>query len=572
MENKRAKRVSPALRTIYPILILVICLIMGIGYATLNSIMLNISGESIAMLQEGVFITEVNYSTSNGADIVNSNINATTGTLLNSSIVLSSSDSTSYITYSIKLLNSYDFNAYYIGTKYDTNFYDNSNIVFELSNNLVQGMVLSPGESIEFTITFKYKNGVIPSQRINKLNSYISFVFSTIPSDYVVLEYIESTGTQYIDTGVSAANGFKFEGKASFTLIPGHTMGVIGAHDISEPYYRNYLTLTTETGTYSWCFSADNYYFSTLTNFESNVTYDIEMSTVQDNIYFYVDGVNQLTNFTQKTAVRTANNLYLMGINNGNGVSAYAYMKLYESKLYLGDELVRYFIPCINPSGEVGLYDLATNQFYGNSGTGEFVASLPKGYTLLNYIESTGTQYIDTGYKPTSENLKVELTFLSTNNSNGNQSLFGNEINNCELSSHHRQWSMVLYGGINSWTHWVGYTEAFHRLTTTINTIYTYSVHANNGSLSVVFNGSSSSSTYSGVLLKTLNIFIFANHIDGSVNQFSYIRLYSFKMYDSDILVRDFVPVTDASGTAGLYDLVNNKFYGNSGSGSFLTG
>ena len=43
-------------------------------------------------------------------------------------------------------------------------------------------------------------------------------------------------------------------------------------------------------------------------------------------------------------------------------------------------------------------------------------------------------------------------------------------------------------------------------------------------------------------------------------------------MYDSDILVRDYVPVTNASGTAGLYDLVNNKFYGNSGSGSFLTG
>ena len=31
-------------------------------------------------------------------------------------------------------------------------------------------------------------------------------------------------------------------------------------------------------------------------------------------------------------------------------------------------------IPCINPSNEVGMYDTISKQFFGNSGTGEFIA------------------------------------------------------------------------------------------------------------------------------------------------------------------------------------------------------
>ena len=38
--------------------------------------------------------------------------------------------------------------------------------------------------------------------------------------------------------------------------------------------------------------------------------------------------------------------------------------------------------------------------------------SLPSGYTRLEYIESTGTQYIDTGVVPDA-NTKVECDFLA---------------------------------------------------------------------------------------------------------------------------------------------------------------
>ena len=45
------------------------------------------------------------------------------------------------------------------------------------------------------------------------------------------------------------------------------------------------------------------------------------------------------------------------------------------------------------------------------------------------------------------------------------------------------------------------------------------------------------------------------------------------KLWDNDVLVRDYVPVLRLSDMSyGLYDKVNNVFYGNSGSGTFIGG
>ena len=49
-------------------------------------------------------------------------------------------------------------------------------------------------------------------------------------------------------------------------------------------------------------------------------------------------------------------------------------------------------------------------------------------------------------------------------------------------------------------------------------------------------------------------------------------RLYSFKIYEGETLMRNFVPcIESATGKAGLYDTVEGKFYGNAGNGAFVT-
>lgn len=52
----------------------------------------------------------------------------------------------------------------------------------------------------------------------------------------------------------------------------------------------------------------------------------------------------------------------------------------------------------------------------------------------------------------------------------------------------------------------------------------------------------------------------------------TYGKMYYFKLYNDGILVRDMVPCKDMKGIVCMYDRVENKFYYNSGSGSFTAG
>ena len=80
-------------------------------------------------------------------------------------------------------------------------------------------------------------------------------------------------------------------------------------------------------------------------------------------------------------------------------------MRIYEMKLGLRDgTIVRHLVPALDSNGRPCLHDLISGQAFYNSGTGEFLfqirADLPKGYTKVEYLESTGTQWIDTGIVP----------------------------------------------------------------------------------------------------------------------------------------------------------------------------
>lgn len=68
------------------------------------------------------------------------------------------------------------------------------------------------------------------------------------------------------------------------------------------------------------------------------------------------------------------------------------------------------------------------------------------------------------------------------------------------------------------------------------------------------------------------NIVLFGINTVGSVSFFSASNLYSCQIYDNGTLIRDFVPCTNASGTVGLYDVVNDEFYQNAGTGTFTAG
>ena len=69
-----------------------------------------------------------------------------------------------------------------------------------------------------------------------------------------------------------------------------------------------------------------------------------------------------------------------------------------------------------------------------------------------------------------------------------------------------------------------------------------------------------------------VNMYIFNNNNNGSLSGGSSAKLYNCSIYDNGVLIRSFIPCKNASGTVGLYDSVNNQFYQNAGTGTFIAG
>lgn len=191
----------------------------------------------------------------------------------------------------------------------------------------------------------------------------------------------------------------------------------------------------------------------------------------------------------------------------------------------------------------------------------EFISRLPQGYQEVEYIESSGTQYIDTGYKPTSNNLRIACEFEYTADHSAS-SVFGSESSG--------KYSIVPWGAPKFY---VGSSIQLLEQTTALNTKYALDAHANAGTFTVSLNGKTNSASYSGSILTTVNMGIFCDIIAGVANDFCSMKLYAMYIYDNGNLVRDFVPCYRKSdNVAGLYDLVNNVFYTNAGSGVFAVG
>lgn len=107
-----------------------------------------------------------------------------------------------------------------------------------------------------------------------------------------------------------------------------------------------------------------------------------------DRNKLYVDGVLVHTQDTEDT-FDVPHNIWLLGGNFGDtGYSPdVPVLNLKEAKVWLKDILVRHFVPCVllknitadkdskgtaRNAGAVGMWDILTDKFYANSGTGAF--------------------------------------------------------------------------------------------------------------------------------------------------------------------------------------------------------
>ena len=167
------------------------------------------------------------------------------------------------------------------------------------------------------------------------------------------VEYLESSGTQYIDTGLVATNNTKIS-------ITFERQGIDGCLIATDTAWCN-------TGFGIWS-HAGEYGNTCITSI--SLSDNIKHTVVNDKGKFYIDG-SLYTTLTANT-FSTAQNLYLFALNRAGSIIENYTGKFYSCQIYDNDVIVRDFVPAIDGYGKVCLYDKVTQAFFYNGGSGTF--------------------------------------------------------------------------------------------------------------------------------------------------------------------------------------------------------
>ena len=174
---------------------------------------------------------------------------------------------------------------------------------------------------------------------------------------------------------------------------------------------------------------------------------------------------------------------------------------------------------------------------------------VPLEYQMVNYLESRGTQYIDTDYFP--NNLtKIVMKFNQT-------------VNNNPLFSSNSGTSYTDFSGYGNQNGLFEFGKG--TISSTINTNTDYVLEQSQNGLII-----------NNTLMGTYNSQVFTSSTSLKIgyNTTGFIgKIYYVKLWDDNLLVRNMVPCyrLDDNKT-GMYDVVNDIFYTNAGTDEFIMG
>lgn len=196
-------------------------------------------------------------------------------------------------------------------------------------------------------------------------------ILKWLPSTYQWVEYIQSSGTQYIDTWITLDTDNKLDNLEMYMKA-------------SHSWNWNFMWL------YNWSYVAmevPSNANTTLRCFIWNSSTYIDKTTIHDN-YSVIDEItykytSSLATFSinwsnykedRSTWYNTWNvHMTIFARNNNWNIEQYLSMKMYSCYIKIAWETVRNFIPCYRKSDNVvWLYDTINEIFYTNSWSWEF--------------------------------------------------------------------------------------------------------------------------------------------------------------------------------------------------------
>ncbi len=385
-----------------------------------------------------------------------------------------------------------------------------------------------------------------------------------LPLDFASIEWVQSTGKEWVDTGIPARFGLAFDAD----LMPCASVNnvcVCGAFDAAnaDGKYR-LLLLHIFNG---WFYRAGARLASAGTATKDART-TIHTEILQGSQRLVIDGEqkNASTETSDYTNLGTVN-LFLFALNYGNSRADYfSQTRIYSCKItdVVNDNTVlRDFVPCRNAGGVAGLWDKVSGTFFAPNG-GKLRGS-DDSDTYITWIQTTATandvgSFVDTGVPAKSGLVSdFDLAWLDKTNDRAVSGAFASTTDSTKrflplhiYSTQGMQWG-YRYGGT--------FTSSGIATTTARTQIHTEML---TGSQLLSVNGIVvKTSNYAGEIDFTQTLYLFALNKVGTVDYCSSMRLYSCTMNNAvKGYTRQFRPVRLLDGRIGLADVANgNQFY-----------
>lgn len=258
----------------------------------------------------------------------------------------------------------------------------------ELQNDTAVGITL-PSDITnvnKVTIDFLGNNDVvdIDNEPVKSLSKDTEWIFQCVagekgklPSTYRKLEYIQSSGKQYINTGVIVK-------------------------DITE-IKVDFQAVTILSG--------ENQYASSWVDYSNHIQIGISGNTFIDSGGVTYSQTSSVTARTQAVGVPLGAvnlHLYLFAQSEGTGALHYSSGRIFSCQITTANGLVRNFVPCKNPDGVIGMYDIVNDKFYQSSSSDTFIAGTDLGpgdgtlpfWRFMGHQQAQATSYDDNPSSP----------------------------------------------------------------------------------------------------------------------------------------------------------------------------
>lgn len=212
---------------------------------------------------------------------------------------------------------------------------------------------------------------------------------SDLPSGYKKVKYLQSTGTQYFNLGITPKKNFgsyqkcsKTDAEANEVLFgcrndSGQTrfMGFSAYRgDLSLGYmvYLYFNKNTYDTGTTN---EATNIPYINNTVFEGWVNYknDRLVKAKSENGDFDFTALNKIGSSAYPDLTTFTKPIYVFGYMNYTNVVTPCSCRIYDLEITDNEEVVSKLIPCLDNNNKPCMYDVVRKITFYNEGTGEFL-------------------------------------------------------------------------------------------------------------------------------------------------------------------------------------------------------